>query len=166
MKRQGGASRFEFAVCMLLVALLAGGLLIRLLDVREESERAAAHHVAGALRTALAARVARMEEDAQLAKLAGENPMHWLSRLPPNYLGEYYSPDLAGLRKGSWYFDRTDKSINYLFSRDTFSRGTSKLLKFKVEFMRSPRMHRNDRLDGDTRGLALLEIDALNLKQH
>ncbi|MEH6435568.1 hypothetical protein [Massilia sp. DD77] len=150
---------------MLLVALLAGGLLLKLLEVREESERAVAHHVAGALRTALAARVAGMEEGAGLAALAGENPMHWLSRLPPNYLGEYYSPDLSGLRKGSWYFDRTDKSVNYLFGRDTFSRGTSKLLKFKVEFMRSPRLHRNSGQEGNAQGLALREVDGPGLDQ-
>ena len=38
---------------------------------------------------------------------------------------------------GAWFFDRTDKTINYLLGSDTFSSGTSNLLKFKVELSRT-----------------------------
>jgi general secretion pathway protein G len=86
--------------------------------------------------------------------------MHWLSRLPPNYLGEYYSPDLSALRKGSWYFDRTDKSVNYLFSRDTFSRGTSKLLKFKVELSSSSHPAGSSGRSGNHNALVIDEVGA------
>lgn len=158
MRHQRGASSFEFAVCAAMAAVLAGVLLLRLLDVRAESERTAAHQVAAAVRTALAVRAARVADAAELARLAEENPMQWLGRLPPNYLGEYYAPDLKSLSKGSWFFDRTDKSINYLFSRDTFSRGTSNLLKFKVEFTGSPQTSRTGRIDGGSQGLLLQEV--------
>ena len=138
--RTGGASRFEFMVCTVLVAVLTGALLARLLAWREQSERTAAYHVVGALRTALAARAAQAgmaRGEGAVAALMQENPMSWLDRTPANYLGEYYSPDLNSLRRGAWFFDRTDKTINYLLGSDTFSSGTSNLLKFKVELSRT-----------------------------
>ena len=135
-----GATRFEFTVCIVVMGLLAGVLLNRLLEWRVQSERTAAYHVVGALRTALAAREAQLVtaagRDAALS-LMQENPMHWLLRHPPNYLGEYYSPDLSTLRRGAWFFDRTDRTVNYVLSSDTFSPQTSKLLKFKVELSSS-----------------------------
>lgn len=138
--RARGATRFEFTVCAIVMTLLAGALLGRLLEWRAASERVAAYHVVGALRTALAARAAQLGmtggQEAVLA-LARQNPMDWLLRQPANYLGEYYSPDLGALRRGAWFFDRTDGTVNYLLSNDTFSSGTSKLLKFKVELSSS-----------------------------
>ena len=81
--RMRGATRFEFAVCVVVTGLLAGVLLGRLLEWRAQSERSAAYQVVGALRTALAAReaqlVAAAGRDAAL-KLLQENPMGWLLR--------------------------------------------------------------------------------------
>lgn len=157
--RARGATRFEFAVCAIVTALLAGVLLGRLLEWRAQSERTAAYHVVGALRTALAARATQLGEaggrDAALA-LMQENPMTWLVRQPANYLGEYYSPDLATLQRGAWFFDRTDRTVNYVPSSDTFSSGTSKLLKFKVELSRSNYPHGDN---GRSRNLGALVID-------
>lgn len=137
--RYRGATRFEFAVCVVVMGLLAGVLLGRLLEWRAQSERVAAYHVVGALRTALAAREAQLSaagRDAAFA-LMQENPMSWLLRHPANYLGEYYAPDPAMLRRGAWFFDRRDRTVNYLLSSDTFSSRTSNLLKFKVELSSS-----------------------------
>ncbi|WP_409267555.1 hypothetical protein [Massilia sp. BHUDP2] len=138
--RMRGATRFEFAVCVVVTGLLAGVLLGRLLEWRAQSERTAAYHVVGALRTALAAREAQLltaaGKDAVL-KLLQENPMSWLLRQPANYVGEYYSPRPEMLRRGAWFFDRTDRTVNYVLSNDTFSSKTSKLLKFKVELSSS-----------------------------
>lgn len=165
--RSGGATRFELAICTVLVAVLATTLLGRLLDYRVESERAAAHQVAGALRSALAARAAQLAGDAAaLAALSQDNPLKLLSRVPANYIGEYYSPDVLTLRKGSWFFDRSDKSVNYLFSRDTISHQKSNLLRFKVEFTRSPQTNRTDRVEGVAQGLALSEVEANSPHRH
>ena len=135
-----GATRFEFAVCIAVMGLLAGVLLGRLLEWRVQSERTAAYHVVGALRTALAAREAQLVtaagRDAVLTLLQ-ENPMGWLLRQPANYVGEYYSPDPEMLRRGAWFFDRADRTVNYVLSNYTFSSKTSKLLKFKVELSSS-----------------------------
>ncbi|MFN3790625.1 hypothetical protein [Massilia sp.] len=138
--RQRGATRFEFVVCVIVMGLLAGMLLGRLLEWRAQSERTAVYHVVGALRTALAARetqlVAAAGRNAAFSLLQ-ENPMGWLLRQPANYLGEYYAPDPDMLRRGAWFFDRTDRTVNYVLSSDTFSFQTSKLLKFKVELSSS-----------------------------
>ncbi|WP_292044322.1 hypothetical protein [Massilia sp. UBA6681] len=138
--RYRGATRFEFAVCIVVVGVLAAVLLGRLLEWRGQSERAAAYHMVGALRTALAAREAQLltaaGKDAAL-KLLQENPMSWLLRQPANYVGEYYSPRPEMLRRGAWFFDRADRTVNYVLSSDTFSSKTSKLLKFKVELSSS-----------------------------
>ena len=63
--------------------------------------------------------------------------MSWLLRRPANYVGEYYAPEPEMLRRGIWFFDRTDGTVNYVLSNDTFSSKTSKLLKFKVELSSS-----------------------------
>ncbi|CAN7427844.1 hypothetical protein [Massilia sp. LjRoot122] len=157
--RARGATRFEFAVCAIVTALLAGVLLGRLLEWRAQSERTAAYHVVGALRTAMAARAAQSGAaggQEALVALLQENPMTWLARKPANYLGEYYSPDLATLRRGAWFFDRTDRTVNYLLSSDTFSSGTSNLLKFKVELSSSNYPAGNS---GRSRKLGALVID-------
>lgn len=157
-----GATRFEFAVCIVVMGLLAGVLLGRLLEWRVQSERAAAYHVLGALRTALAAREAQLVtaagRDAVLTLLQ-ENPMGWLLRQPANYVGEYYSPDPDMLRRGAWFFDRTDRTVNYVLSNDTFSSKTSKLLKFKVELSSSYHPAGSGR-SGNNRALVIDEVGA------
>lgn len=157
-----GATRFEFAVCIVVTGLLAGMLLGRLLEWRVQSERTAAYHVVGALRTALAVREAQLVMSAgrdAAFTLSQENPMTWLIRRPANYLGEYYSPDPATLRRGAWFFDRTDHTVNYVLSSDTFSSETSKLLKFKVELSSSTHPAESGR-SGNHRTLVIDEVGA------
>ncbi|NNG23203.1 hypothetical protein HGB41_09345 [Massilia sp. ML15P13] len=114
-------------------------MLASLLEYRALLERAAAMQVVSAARTAMAVRVARMAGSGgagALEALAQENPVTWLAQPPKNYQGEYYRPDPGTIKPGHWYFDPSDKSINFLQSNDTFSPRTSKLLKFKVELLR------------------------------
>jgi general secretion pathway protein G len=116
-------------------------LLYTLAEYQRQSAQVAVRSTVASLRTALAveaARVAGSSGQEALAELARQNPMGWLAQAPANYLGEYYRPRADELRRGNWYFDRTDLSINFLRSNDTFSSGTSKLLKFKVELLREP----------------------------
>lgn len=165
-RRCRGATRFEFAVCAIVMGLLAGALLGRLIEWRAQSERTAAYHLVGALRTALVARAAQLGTaggQAAVFSLLQENPMNWLQRRPANYLGEYYSPDLATLRKGAWFFDRTDRTVNYVLSSDTFSAGTSNLLKFKVEFSSS---YRSAGSSGRSGNHGALVIDEVGIEGH
>ena len=137
--RTRGFTLLEFAVCMALCALLAGGLLARLAEYQRESQRVAALNMVSAMRTALAVRVAQgTGNGAGLNALERENPFHWLAQLPKNYQGEYYRPRAGVVKEGNWYFDPSDRSVNYVQYRDTFSSEIPKLLNFKVELFREP----------------------------
>ena len=137
--RTRGWSRLECAVFALLALLVAGWMLARVLEYRALLERAAAMQVVSAARTGMAVRAARLAGQGgpqALEALAQENPVTWLVHSPRNYQGEYYRPAAGTIKPGHWYFDRADKTINFLQSNDTFSAKTSKLLKFKVELLR------------------------------
>jgi len=141
MRAARGFTLYEFAVCTSLCALLAGGLLVKLHAYQAESETVAVQQLVASVRTALSVRAARAVADrgeAGLHALAEENPLKWLSLPPINYQGEFYRPAASLIKPGYWYFDRTDRSINYLQRRDTFSSGPSRLLRFKVELLREP----------------------------
>ncbi|SFD95492.1 hypothetical protein [Massilia yuzhufengensis] len=157
-----GFTRFEFAVCGLLFALLVGGLLSKLQEYRAQMERAAALQLVAAARTAMAVRVARLAVDgrgpAALEALAQENPVTWLARVPDNYQGEFSRPDAGVIKPGHWYFDRSDRSINFLQSSDTFSFGISKLLKFKVELLQAPAPADSDGRNEASYGLVLDQL--------
>jgi hypothetical protein len=133
-----GLSRLECAAVAALALLLGGWMLVRALEYHALLERAAAMQVVSATRTAMALRVARMASHGPdaLEALAEENPVTWLAYPPKNYQGEYYRPAAGVIKPGYWYFDRSDKTFNFLQTHDTFSPRTSKLLKFKVELLR------------------------------
>ena len=159
--RARGFTLFEFAVCASLCALLAGALLSRLREYHAQSERLAVEHVAAAIRTAMSLRTAQglvascME---CLPALAQENPIAWLARRPDNYQGEFYRPPRDLLKPGHWYFDHADKTVNFLHSNDTFSLGTSKLLKFKVELLREPVLTRAGGRTEAIQGLVFTQV--------
>ena len=111
--RFAGRSRrkYELAVVVLVVALLAW-LLMRAIDgAREEVEEATVQSEAAALRVELL--------DAQAhraayggAPPAGDNPLRWVDRQLPAYLGEL---DAAPQARGVWYFDRARGELVYRF---------------------------------------------------
>lgn len=136
-----GFTLLEFAVCMSLCALLAAALLVRLGEYQRESERVAVQGLVGAMRTAMAVRAARLSAaggEVALNGLQQENPFSWLERLPTNYQGEYYRPRAGLVKEGHWYFDPSDRTVNFVQHSDTFSSEIPKLLKFKVELLREP----------------------------
>ncbi len=141
-RRTSGFTLFEMAISAIIVALLAGVLLQRLRDYREQAELAAVGHLVGMLRTGLAIKTGQLRarnSEADALDLAGQNPLEWLSEKPPNYLGEYFSPEKSRLPKGHWYFDRKTKVLVYLLNNEKrFPQGTVNTLNFKVELIRLP----------------------------
>lgn len=139
--RTRGFTLLEFSVTVLVTAALSALLLNRFDFYRDQAEMAAARQVVGALRTALHTRAAQLRvagREDELRALAADNPMNWLVRRPDNYLGEYYSPDAARIGRSGWVFDPRDKSLVYMLpDAESFSFGTARLLKFKVESIRS-----------------------------
>ena len=168
-RRARGFTLFELAVCTAVAALLAGVLLTRLQSYHAQMERAAAMHVVAAARTALAARITLMAGQggaASLEAVAQENPMTWLAYLPNNYEGEFDRPLPGAIRPGHWYFDRSDRSINFVQPRDTFTPSTSKLLKFKVKLLREPNPNRISARTVATQGLVLAQVTGGAASKH
>ena len=136
MRRMRGFTMPEFAVIVLLVAIISAVLLTRYGELRRDAEQAAARSVLAALRVSLHAQMVRSGGDpSTLARLANENPVTWLQRPPSNYVGEMETLIPAAMAKDSWVFIKRDKMLVYLPSTDeSFPFPSSRLLKFKVEF--------------------------------
>ena len=112
---QGGASRLELVVSIVLVGIFATVFLERTLYYQEYAEMTAMEMTVANMRTGLRYKVAELimnNRMSEIATLADENPMTWLSSRPDNYLGEYDSvPDAA--THGKWYYDRTAHELVY-----------------------------------------------------
>jgi prepilin-type N-terminal cleavage/methylation domain-containing protein len=138
---QGGFTLLEFAVVVLVSSIVSAVVLNRFEYYREQAEIAAARQVVASLRTSLQVRTAQLlsqGQEQELQKLAVGNPIKLLLWKPENYLGEYYAPDPEQIGRAGWVFDPRDKSLVYLpKNTKSFSFSTSRLLKFKVEFVRT-----------------------------
>jgi general secretion pathway protein G len=136
---QGGFTLLEFALVVLVSSIVSAVALNRFEYYREQAEIAVARQVVASLRTSLQVRSAELVSKGrakELAQLAAGNPMNLLLWKPENYLGEYYAPDPEQIGRAGWVFDPRDKSIVYLpKNTKSFSFSTSRLLKFKVEFV-------------------------------
>lgn len=137
-----GFTLFEFTLSMAVLTVLAGVLANRLVYYRVQAERVQVQALVAHLRTALAGRVGALAlagKPERVGSLLGANPVAWLDRVPPNYLGEYYSPDIKKLPRGVWLYDKSDKTLVYVLNNaEIFPVGKPKLLKFKVKFSRLP----------------------------
>ena len=135
-----GFTMLEFCIVTAVVAALSATLLLRFGEMRRDAESTAARQVLAALEAALRVRVTRAGGDpAVLARLARDNPIHWLIKPPANYGGEMDALDPDALPGNTWVFIRRDKTLVYLPSiRESLAFPTSRLLRFKVEFAHSP----------------------------
>jgi prepilin-type N-terminal cleavage/methylation domain-containing protein len=138
---QGGFTLLEFAVVLVVSSILSAIALNRFEYYREQAEIVAARQVVASLRTSLNVRSAQLlsrGQEQELKSLAAGNPMNLLLWKPENYLGEYYAPDPKEIGRAGWVFDPRDKTLVYLpKNTESFSFSTSRLLKFKVEFVRT-----------------------------
>ena len=134
-----GFTLFELAVTVAVIGILVTVLLSRMGYYRAEAERLAFEQTVTALRAEVRLRtfaLAIAGKSGEVGGLAGKNPMNWLAQKPPNYLGEFYSPDTKKLASGNWFFDRSDGLLVYLLNQsNTFDSEGSELLKFKVSLL-------------------------------
>ncbi|UMR29086.1 type II secretion system GspH family protein [Massilia sp. MB5] len=132
-----GFSLFELGVVLIVVAILGTVFLQRVLFYQEEAERAAVAQVLAQLRAGVLGKVAELHlrgKTGDLSGFSGQNPMLWLARQPPNYLGELNAPETSELQTGNWYFDRAEKTLLYLpAQRGLFVDKTLKPLKFRLK---------------------------------
>jgi prepilin-type N-terminal cleavage/methylation domain-containing protein len=138
--RQGGFTLLEFALVVVLSSVISAVVLNRFEFYREQAEMTSARQLVAALRTSLQVRSVQLASNGReqdLKQLAARNPIDLLAWKPANYLGEYYAPDPKQIGQPGWVFDPRDKSLVYLpKNTESFSFGTSRLLRFKVEFVR------------------------------
>lgn len=141
-QKSAGFTFFEFGVALAIFSILLLVFVQRIAFYRDEAERAAMLATVANMRTGIYLRVAHLrtqDKADEVAGLAGQNPIAWLAQLPPNYVGEYFSPGRDVIPPGNWYFDRTTKSLFYLFRENkSFAQETSKRVGFKVELAHLP----------------------------
>ncbi|HXJ50758.1 MAG TPA: prepilin-type N-terminal cleavage/methylation domain-containing protein [Burkholderiales bacterium] len=116
-----GFSLVELVVVVVVIAVLAAVLLEYLTEYAEQAEKASMEQVVTAVRSGLHLRVAGMlvrNADAEIPRLAAQNPMNWLSDKPHIYAGEFAGTaplELASPR--SWYYDTAAKQLVYRVAR-------------------------------------------------
>lgn len=136
---------FELLVVVLVIGALYYVLFGRLLELESQFETAEVTWTVAALKTAGRAertiqylrRSQGKPEEALPAGVSRANPMRLLSPVPRNYIGEFCNADPAVLQRGSWYFDKCNSWLVYVFAEQKiFSFGYPRVLKFNVESLR------------------------------
>jgi len=103
--------KFEFAVLVAIIGILAVILMSALERARENLEEAAVQSEAAAIRVELLEWLAHREiVGGKLPE--SRNPVRWIARQPENYLGEL---DAAPKERGVWYFDTRRQELVYRF---------------------------------------------------
>ena len=103
--------KYEFAVLVAIIGVLAVLLMQALERTREEIEEAAVQAEAAALRIELLDYLAHREARGGMLP-ASRNPLRWVQRVPEAYRGEL---DEAPPESGVWYFDRRRDELVYRF---------------------------------------------------
>lgn len=108
---------FEFVWVVLLVGVLSMVVLDYMLRYIEMAEKSAMENTVVNLQSALRLRLmeALLHNDVkEVVRLANDNPIYWLRENPPNYAGEFDSPEPGTVAKGKWYYDLKNKELVYL----------------------------------------------------
>lgn len=136
---------FELLVVVLVISALYFVLIGRLVDVQEQFESAEVTWTIAAIRTATHAEFTMRHFHRALGRvpertvtgLSATNPIRLLARQPRNYVGELCNANPSTVKPGSWYFDRCNSWLVYVFSEQkNFSSGYPKIIKFHVESLR------------------------------
>ncbi|MDD5177395.1 MAG: hypothetical protein PHQ05_13340 [Sterolibacterium sp.] len=115
IKRQAGLNHLEFSMALVVIALIWLMELNRFQELQELGEKTAVEmtisHIRSGLRWEMADRIMTKRE-ANIAELAGSNPVRWIEKPPEEYLGEF-SAAPPKFPPGNWYFDTLRKELRY-----------------------------------------------------
>jgi general secretion pathway protein G len=115
--KERGFSLFELCIAAVLISLVALVLLDRLIHYQDYAEQTAMEMTVVNMRSGLRWRVAELmiqEKMNEMATLVNQNPIQWLEKPPPNYLGDLNRPNPDTLAKGNWYFDGARHELVYV----------------------------------------------------
>ncbi|EQD53764.1 hypothetical protein B2A_06265 [mine drainage metagenome] len=161
-ERVRSVSLLELVIVVILVAIFIRVAIDRIWPLRIVAEKTAVVEVRGAIESALgitvAARIARGAPLAAIAQLAGSNPIRFLAAPPDNYLGSFAHPGRHRIPGGSWYFNRSRRTLVYVVRFDshfTSSLPGRKRIRFRVEAVYRGRGHAPD----DLAGIRLVELN-------
>jgi general secretion pathway protein G len=129
----------EFAVFIVIFAVLATVLLDRFSYYQELAEKAAMDSMVRGIKTGLQIRLAELiiaNRQTETGVLETEDPVNWLETKPPNYGGAYPEHPLPG----TWYFDGRERQLVYVVNtgnRLEIDTGTGlKQLRFQPRLLR------------------------------
>lgn len=112
MKRQPGASKFEFAVTVVIFGVLATLLLARLNLIQEETERTEValtiRNIRVGIQLAIGERIMRGEE-ARLSEVAETSPVDLLGHRPRGFTDQ-----AAAQSSGQWAYDPVRRELSYM----------------------------------------------------
>ena len=108
----GSRRRYEFALIVTIVGVVALLLMRALESTRDALDEAGLQAEVAALRVELLDVLAHREAyGGELPQSA--NPLRWVARAPAAYLGEFDSADAAPQTRGVWFFDRSRGELVY-----------------------------------------------------
>jgi hypothetical protein len=137
--RQAGTGWLEVAAVAVVISVLAGTLLLKLLDYQLLAQQTATDLIIANMRTGLRFRVAALivaGRTQEIGGLAGANPVDFLDRPPAGYLGELGADDgTRDLPPGHWFFDIRKRELIYVVNKEDGSAspgGGEKLMRLRV----------------------------------
>jgi hypothetical protein len=146
-----GFTRFEFALVVIVAAILGGVFLERLTFHQEAAEHARFQTDLQTFKTGLQIRMAELisaNREQELRQLGRTSPARWLDKPPPAYAGEYPSQPENGL----WYFDSRSHELVYVPVSTRFistaDRRRPLQLRFRVLITGQPVLAPGGRVDG------------------
>ena len=133
---------FELLVVVMVLSVLYYSVIDRVIGYRQHYETAEVNWTITAINTARRTEIATnaiyraigKKELLAQRRPQSRNPMDALDPKPKNYIGEICDPDPREVQGGSWYFDKCNVWLVFVYTNEKFfARGYPKMLKFNVE---------------------------------
>lgn len=127
----------QFSLVVAIIGVLAAGLLNKLSQIQEKSEKVLVEttiqNVSSGLRSATADFMFH-GQDARIKELVGTNPVLWLQKPPDGYLGECPATS-GGPGPGVWCFDAGSRELRYWpkLDRNLKFQGASGGLRWRID---------------------------------
>ena len=128
-----GFTRHEFALVVVVAAVLGGIFLERLTFYQEAAEHARFESDLQTFKTGLQLRMAELisaNREQELRELVRENPVRWLGKAPSGFAGEYPARPENGL----WYFDSNTHELVYVPVSTRFLSTTDRRRPLQLRF--------------------------------